>query len=280
MRPSTPVSPSSTPRTSTAPSPERRRPSSVRCSRAIATTSCWPRSSGTSATTWATGLRPARKAVGRTSAAPSRSPCGGCRPITSTSTSCTRPIRSPRSRRPSPRCTSSSWTARCATSGAPTSAAGRSRRPTTWPRRVATRASSRLRTTGRCWSATWNARWCRQPSTTESASCRTSPWPTVCSRARCVVGSRRRRARGCPRPAPRVTSPKPSSTWSSGSKRGRTSTTARCSRSRSPACWHSRPPGRSSPGATSAEQVRANAAAGAWELTDDEVVDLEQILAV
>ena len=33
-------------------------------------------------------------------------------------------------------------------------------------------------------------------------------------------------------------------------------------------------------GATSAEQVRANAAAGAWELTDDEVVDLEQILAV
>ncbi len=33
-------------------------------------------------------------------------------------------------------------------------------------------------------------------------------------------------------------------------------------------------------GATSAEQVRANATAGAWELTDDEVVDLEQILAV
>ena len=64
-------------------------------------------------------------------------PAPAAAPTTSTCTSCTAPTPSPRSRRPSPRCTSWSSRARCATSAAPTSPGGRWSTRTGRPRRAA-----------------------------------------------------------------------------------------------------------------------------------------------
>ena len=84
---------------------------------------------GHRALTWATGPPPAPRAAGPISGARSSTRCAGCAPTTSTFTSCTRPTRRRPSARPWRLSTSSSPRARSATSGTPTSPAGRSPRP-------------------------------------------------------------------------------------------------------------------------------------------------------
>ena len=115
----------------------------------------------------------------------------------------TRPADADRARR-SRRSTSSSARARCATSAAATSPAGRSSTPTGRRGPPAPSGSSRRRTSTRCSSATSRRSSCPRASTSASGCCRSSRSPPACSPASTAAARRRPRAPASPAMADRL----------------------------------------------------------------------------
>ena len=269
---STPASRSSTPLTSTA---TRAAASgcSARSSRVVATRSCWRRSS---ARRWVTARRLARLGR-RTSAARSRRSLerlahGSRRPLLP----CTSPIRARRSRRRSARSTSSSrrqgagdrlleLLGRPARRGRPRRAGERDGAVRRDPEPL---QPARARTTtGPCF---------RSAASSASRTSRTSRWRAGCSPARSGAASEGRRGRVSPGGHSRTRR----STVSRRSSGSRRSVGGRCSSSPISALASTprhrvRHRGRDKP-----EQVRANAAAGSWELTPGELSELAASVTV
>ena len=199
-----------------------------------------------------------------------------------------RPVPVPRSRTASrrstrrwPRSTSSCARARCATSGRSNFAAGRSPTPT-GPR--ATRrpraGSSARRTTTRCSTGR------RGASSSRPASSYGVGHPAVLPArqrpAHRQVPPGRAGARGHPaggNAAGRAAAHRPRrSTGSRRSRRSPPSAASRCSTWRSAGSPRSPRWPRSSPARPAPEQVQANAAAGPWEPTDDDLAAIDEIV--
>ncbi len=166
------ASPSSTRPTSTGRTAAARRSSGEHWP-AGATGWCWRRSSAGSASRTA-----CRAACAPTSAGRSRTPCGGCRRTGSISTSTTAPTAPHRSRRRSAPWTSSSERGRCARSARRTSRRSCSRRPTTRRPPRSSHPSPPSRASTRCFAATLRRSSCRRAIGSASAS-----FPTSRSRA-------------------------------------------------------------------------------------------------
>ena len=175
---------------------------------------------------------------------------------------------------------STTWSprGRSATSGTRTSPAGRSPTPRTPRRAPAAPRSSPRRITGPSLSAAPSGRSSRPPVTSASACCRSSRWRTACSPARSA------RARAS-RPNSRLAEP----------RRAGYVTDAKLDKVEALIAWGqdhgvsileiaigglAAQPGCSSviAGATSPEQVKANAAAGEWEPTEDQLAAIDKIV--
>ena len=215
----------------------------------------------------------------RTSASPWRARCAGSRPTGSICTSCTCPTRRRRSTRRSPCSTSSCARARSATSAIRISAAGRS------PRRTRRRASRRGADSSRRRTSTACSRAAAEPKCSRrSERFGLGFLPFFPLHNGLLTGKfRARRASG--RHAHHAAAPARRRGRAVGRARAlpgllRTSAASRCSRRPSAGCSRSRRMSSVIAGATSPEQIRANAAAGsAWRPTAAEAAEISELFS-